>query len=86
MLNLPSGFDNIRVWDGSREAYANPPEFIALFNLGDKASTLHFDWNELAKQKSHKTARDLFTGSSVNVKVPMTLTLPPHGSTAFRLE
>lgn len=86
LTKLPNGFEKIRAWEGTREAYANAPEFIALFNLDDQPVTLHFAWADLAEFTWRKTARDLIGGARVDVKAPMSLTLPPHGSVVYGLQ
>jgi hypothetical protein len=86
VLKLPSGFEQIRVWEGNREAFANPPEFIALFNLDDKPSTLHFKWSDLVDLKRPNSAQDLFSATKVDAQAPMTIVLPPHGSVVYRIQ
>jgi hypothetical protein len=85
--NLPAGFEQVRVWEAGEEAFANPPQFFAFFNLNDKPVTLHFTLQMLAKQNrlAGIEARDLFTGKKVKTNAPMDLTLPAHGSTVYRL-
>jgi hypothetical protein len=83
---LPMGFTQIRVWEGNCEAFANPPEFIALFNLDDKPATLQFKWAEVGAMKGHKTVSDLITGAKSSAAARVSLTLPAHGSVVYRLQ
>jgi hypothetical protein len=83
--NLPVGFENARVWVASEEAFTNPPEFVALFNLGEKPVKLHFTWKQLVLL-DHKSARNLFDGSTLPTAGPIEVTLPAHGSTIYRLQ
>jgi hypothetical protein len=84
--NLPRSFDGIRVWYGSREAYVNPPEYFALFNLKDEAATVKFTWAEVGARKAHRNVTDVFTGASVKANRPMSVTIPPHGCAMYRLQ
>jgi hypothetical protein len=83
--DLPAGFESVRVWSASEEAFANPHEFIALFNLDDKPVTLRFSWAQLGIRAS-KEARNLWDGSKANGSNPVVLTLPAHGSTVYRIQ
>ena len=83
--NLPAGFENVRVWSASEEAFANLPEFIALFNLDDKPVTLHFTWEQLGV-KGSKDALNLWDENKTKLSAAMVLTLPAHGSTVFRIQ
>ncbi len=82
---LPSGFEGVRAWEASEEAFADPPEFVALFNLQDKPVTLHFTWRQLTTM-SHKVAINLWNHSRQKASEPVEVTLPAHGSTVFRFD
>jgi len=85
VTNLPAGFDQVRVWEASEEAFARPPEFFALFNLDDKPVTLHFTWNQFGV-RGNKAARNLWSGNKMKVSAPVEVTLPAHGSTIYRVQ
>ena len=81
--DLPAGFRNVRVWKASVEAYANPPCVIGLFNLGDAQTNLHFKWSQLGIKGQRVVARDIFNGSESSEAGEVSVTLAPHGSTAY---
>jgi alpha-galactosidase len=81
--DLPAGFRNVRVWKASVEAYANPPCVIGLFNLGDAQTNLHFKWSQLGIKGQRVVARDIFNGSESSEADEVSVTLAPHGSTAY---
>jgi hypothetical protein len=84
--NLPAGFENVRVWEADEEAFANPPQFFAFFNLDDKPVTLHFSL-QMFKQVglAGTAARNLFSDKKIKTDAPVELTLPAHGSTVYRV-
>jgi hypothetical protein len=84
VTNLPEGFENVRVWEASEEAFADPPEFVALFNLNDKPVTLHFAWKEICQMCASDGARDLYTGKQSKASDQVEIRLPAHGSTIYR--
>jgi hypothetical protein len=84
--DLPVGFENVRVWTASEEAFTNPPEFVALFNLDDKPVTLSFKWEQICHLCANSEARDLYNGSHFKTSEPGKITLPAHGSTVYRVQ
>jgi hypothetical protein len=83
VANLPAGFENVRVWEASEEAIADPPEFVALFNLDDKPVTLHFTWKQICQTCAIDGARNLYDGSKWKGADSVELKLPAHGSAIF---
>jgi alpha-galactosidase len=83
--DLPKGFDQVRVWQARAEARANWTQYFALFNIGDQPVTVHFTWGELGSKQHNRQANDLFRGKSTDASKPMTVTLPAHGSTMYRV-
>jgi hypothetical protein len=82
--DLPAGFENVRVWEASEEAFVDPPEFVALFNLDDKPVTLHFMWKQICQMCASDGARNLYDGRQLKASDPVKVTLSAHGSTIFR--
>jgi hypothetical protein len=82
--DLPAGFENVRVWEASEEAFVDPPEFVALFNLDDKPVTLHFMWKKICQMCASDGARNLYDGRQLKASDPVKVTLSAHGSTIFR--
>jgi hypothetical protein len=83
VTSLPAGFENVRVWEASEEAFADPPEFVALFNLDDKPVTLHFTWKQICQRCASDGARNLYDASKWKGADPVELKLPAHGSAIF---
>jgi len=81
---LPPDFANVRVWLANEEAFADPPEFVALFNLDDKPLVLHFTWDQLVSLH-HKEVRNLWDGTKLNASEPASISLPAHGSTIYEV-
>lgn len=83
VTDLPAGFEDVRVWHSTM---ANGREYVALFNLKDEPATVKFDWKQAGAEAGHKQARDVFTGAGVSATKPMSVTLPAHGCTMYRLQ
>jgi hypothetical protein len=83
VTDLPARFENVRVWEASEEAFADPPEFVALFNLDDKPVTLHFMWRQICPMCASDGTHNLYDGSRWKGSDPVELTLPAHGSAIF---
>jgi hypothetical protein len=84
VIDLPNGFENVRVWEASEAGGSNPPQFFALFNLDEKPVTLRFRWKQLGG--GGKDARNLWEGTQSAVLAPMSLVIPAHGSAVYRLQ
>ncbi len=85
VTNLPAALEHLVVWQASRQAYTNSPDFCAFFNPGDAPATVHFTWQDLGLG-GRKQSHDLFTGTKVEGWKPVTLALPAHGSAIYRIE
>jgi hypothetical protein len=57
---------------------------VAIFNLNDKPVTLHFTWKQLGARGT--VAHSLWDKKTAKAAAPVTLTLPAHGSTIYRLQ
>lgn len=82
--SLPS---TIRVWEADEEAYANPPIYLALFNLDNKPATIQAPLKDFGGPiPRHAILHNLYDGSKSPATDQLSVTLAPHGSALFRLE
>jgi hypothetical protein len=90
VTQLPVGFENVRVWEGSALALDCVPLYFAFFNLADTSVTLHFTWDQLKGKSTWgpcpvRMAENLWDGSRLKGDEEVGLTLPAHGSAMFEL-
>jgi alpha-galactosidase len=82
--SLPS---TIRVWEADEEAFANPPIYLALFNLENKPATIQAPLKDFGGPiPHHAILHNLYDGSRSPATDQLSITLAPHGSALFRLE
>ena len=93
VTNLPSGFENVRVWRGEAPATDCGMPYFAFFNLADAPVKLHFSWDQVGgickwpPSADHtRQVENLWDGTRSNSKRPMDLTLPAHGSAIYQLK
>jgi len=88
--DLPAGFEQVRVWEAKESGIGCFPVAFAIFNLDDKPVSLKFKWEQFGYSDkgvcSKAVARDLWDGSKSKVTELVTLTLPVHGSSIYRLQ
>jgi hypothetical protein len=87
--NLPSGFENSKVWVAAGTGARQSQRYLAVFNLDDKPASLEAPWNTLGLKEeasTHLTARDLWTGHTLSATDHLKVTLPPHGSILYALD
>jgi alpha-galactosidase len=82
--DLPPEFAHVRVWTTSQGARGASRNIVALFNLDDAPVTLHATWRQLGLGGRH-SYRSLWDGRSAADSARFSVTLPAHGSTAWRL-
>ena len=82
--NLPAGFESVRVWRSTSGVKMGVHDDVAIFNLNDKPVTLHFTWKQLGARGT--VAHSLWDKKTAKAAAPVTLTLPAHGSTIYRLQ
>lgn len=85
VVELPAGFENVRVWHGAAGTRKNARVYMAFFNLGDRATTLDFAWKDF-KFGGRIRTQDVFNGATTKPSEKMHVTLPPHGSAMYRLQ
>jgi hypothetical protein len=86
--NLPAGFEHARVWRATIDAPGarNYTEYFAFFNLDDKAVTLRATWKQLGLDGGKLLTEDLFTDSTGKEAKEVSVTLPAHGSTVYKVK
>ncbi len=74
---------NVRAWladvPGSQDKY------LAVFDLGDAAETIHLDWAELAIQAANPAVRDLWQHKELGRQKNLEITLRPHAAALYRV-
>jgi len=86
--NLPAGFEHARVWRATIDAPGarNYTEYFAFFNLDDKAVTLRATWKQLGVDGGKHLTEDLFTDATSKETKEVSVTLPAHGSTIYKVK
>ena len=74
---------NIRAW--LADAPDGEDKYVAVFNLGDAAATIHLNWTELGIQIANPVVRDLWTHQSLGRRERLDVTLRPHASVLYRV-
>jgi len=90
VVDLPAGFQNVRVWESFAPGTDCEPEYLGFFNLDDKPVTLDFKWDKFTwcewSHSSRKEARNLWDGSKTRGTGAARITLPAHGTAAYHVE
>ena len=86
--SLPAGFEHARIWRATIDAPGarNYTEFFAFFNLDDKPVTLRATWKQLGLDGGKHLTEDLFTDSTGKETKEVSVTLPAHGSTVYKVK
>jgi alpha-galactosidase len=84
--DLPAGWEHLRVWVATRPGLTDDKKVIALFNLDDQPAALSAPWSEVGVRSPPRIARDLVTRKTLPNMPALQITLPPHGSAAYRLD
>jgi len=85
VVNLPSGFENARVWSATAGPHSKPVRYIAFFNLADGPAQLSAEWSQLGIAGTHR-ALDLWSGVTQPASRRIKLVLPAHGSAVYRVQ
>jgi hypothetical protein len=86
--DLPAGFEHARVWRATIDAPGarNYTEYFAFFNLDDTPVTLRATWKQLGLDGGKHLTEDLFTDSTGKETKEVSVTLPAHGSTIYKVK
>jgi hypothetical protein len=85
--SLPAGFETARVWRGTAGSSGsrNYAEYFAFFNLDDKPVTLKATWKQLGLDDKKHQAQDPWSDATLKDSREISVTLPPHGSTVYKV-
>jgi alpha-galactosidase len=83
---LPAGWDTIRAWIASRGSSGKPGRVVALFNLADAPKTVKVTWSQLGVSGKQHVAHAILGGTTGAAAESIEVTLPAHGSAAYRLD
>jgi len=84
--NLPSGFENLRVWVASGAGRDLSIRYLAIFNLDDKPASVEARWDSLGLSSGSLTARDVWAGHLLPASDHLKITLPGHGCALYALK
>lgn len=59
--------------------------YLALFNIGDSASTIHYSWKALGLDGTTHKLRDLWERKDIGAANEINVTVPPHGCVLYRV-
>ncbi len=83
VVNLPAGFETVRVWVARAGPHSRPVRYVALFNLKDEPLRLNASWKQLGIY-DQASAVDLWSGAKLPVAASFSVTLPAHGSVIYQ--
>jgi len=75
--------DKAVVWLAN-SAKADSP-YLAIFNMGESAATLRYDWKDMGLSGEAYRLRDLWKHKDLASATSLAVTLPTHGSALYRL-
>jgi alpha-galactosidase len=82
--HLPAGFAGARVWLAQMPG-SPASQVLALFNIDDQPVTLTVNWQQLGISATAHSARSVWDGAELPVATSAQVTLPAHGSAAYRV-
>jgi alpha-galactosidase len=85
VTNLPSGFENVRVWTAFAGPRSKPIRYIAFFNLNDQPKRVDANWSQLGIAGAHR-ALDLWSSATQPAGRRIKLVLPAHGSAVYLVQ
>ena len=74
---------NLRVW--LADAPESQDKYLAVFDLGDAAETIHLDWPELGIQIANPAVRDLWQHKELGRQKNFDVRLRPHAAALYRV-
>jgi hypothetical protein len=84
--SLPPGLKQVRVWVTSQGTGKTQHKIVAVFNLGDAPLDLHATWIQLGLVEGRHSARSLWDDAALAGSERLSVTLPAHGSTVWRVD
>ena len=74
------------VWSATQRALDFPPQYLAVFNIGDAEQTIHYEWKDVGLAPGKYKLRDLWKRSDAGAAESLTVKLAPHASVFYRLD
>ena len=74
--------EEIVIWAAQPETGRD--SYVAVFNISDKAQTVHYSWSDLSLSSSGYSLRDLWEGRNIGSVRSLEVTLAPHASVLYR--
>lgn len=75
--------DSTVIW--TAQAQNGHAHYLAVFNRGDKAKKVEYDWNEFGWKKGPRQLRDLWDHKDLGSQNSLSTTLQPHASVLYRV-
>lgn len=85
LVDLPAGYENVRVWIASPTTSRSRDTIVALFNLADRPTAVTADWRQLAPGPANRKILDVLTGQRIATTAAVEVKLAAHGSAVYRL-
>ena len=85
VLDLPTGYENIKVWEASGGSRSHPIHYVAFFNTADQQAKLEAKWSDAGIAGRH-SALDLWSGARSAPSSAIELMLPAHGSAIYQVQ
>ena len=82
--HLPAAFGSVRVWLAQLPG-SPASQVLALFNVDDQPITLTVNWQQLGVAGAGHPARSLWDGAQLPAAPSVQVSLPAHGSAAYRI-
>ena len=83
VTNLPSGWEQVCVWEAETVVSGRVRSLFAFFNLGDTAVHLRAPWLELGVSSGKHTARDVVHRHEFAASDHVEIVLPKHASAVY---
>jgi alpha-galactosidase len=75
--------DSTVIW--TAQTQQGNAHYLAVFNRGDKAKKVEYDWNEFGWKKGARQIRDLWDHKDLGSQNSLSVTLQPHASVLYRV-
>jgi hypothetical protein len=86
IADLPTGWEQVRVWEAETVVAGHLRNSFAFFNLSDTPVHLHARWAELGISTGRHIARDLRNHHQLAPSDQVEIVLPEHGSAVYRVQ
>jgi len=83
IITLPPELRKVRAWIASEEAFADPPRYLALFNLDDQPIHIHAKLEDLSAELRGTHLRDMWEKKDLPGNSEVDVTLAPHACVLY---